>query len=75
MENSLSQRLALAEASQVSTLQDVDEIKEGAAEATGRVEDVKRHVAALENKLESFNTQVAAAISPLHSRCVVWAWM
>ena len=68
MESSLSQRLTLAETSQVSTLQEVDEMKEGASEVMGRVEDVKRHIAALESKLESFNTQVAAAISPLHAR-------
>ncbi|GAX79813.1 hypothetical protein CEUSTIGMA_g7253.t1 [Chlamydomonas eustigma] len=67
MENSFSQRLTLAETSQVSTLQEVDEIKESAGEVLGRVEDVKRHIAALESKLESFNTQVAAAISPLHN--------
>jgi hypothetical protein len=46
----------------------VDEIKESAGEVLGRVEDAKRHIAALENKLESFNMQVAAAISPLHNR-------
>ena len=71
MESSLSQRLTLAETSQVSTLQEVDEMKEGASEVMGRVEDVKRHIAALESKLESFNTQVAAAISPLHARQVM----
>lgn len=42
-------------------------MKESSGDAMGRVEDVKRHIAALEGKLESFNTQVAAAISPLHS--------
>ncbi len=68
VESSLSQRLTLAETSQVSTLQEVDEMKESAHEVMGRVEDVKRHIAALESKLESFNTQVAAALSPLHSR-------
>lgn len=67
VESSLSQRLTLAETSQVSTLQEVDEMKETAHEVMGRVEDAKRHIAALESKLESFNTQVAAALSPLHS--------
>ncbi|KAJ9518243.1 hypothetical protein QJQ45_010149 [Haematococcus lacustris] len=67
VENSLSQRLTLAETSQVSTLQEVDEMKESANEVVGRLDDTKRHVAALESKLESFNTQVAAAISPLHT--------
>ncbi len=70
MENSLSQRLTLAETSQVSMLQEVDDIKEGASEVLQRVDDLKRLIAALENKLESFNTQVAAAISPLHNRWV-----
>ncbi len=68
VENSLSQRLTLAETSQVSTLQEVDEQKEAANELLMRLEEAKRHTAALENKLDSFNTQVAAAISPLHTR-------
>jgi len=67
VENSLSQRLTLAETSQVSTLQEVDEMKEANNEVISRVEDVRRHIVALESKLESFNTQVAAAISPLHA--------
>ena len=67
VESSLSQRLTLAETSQVSALQEVDEMKEAANEVVERVDDLKRHIAALENKLESFNTQVAAAISPLHN--------
>jgi len=67
VENSLSQRLSLAETSQVATLQEVDEMKEVANDVMGRLEETKRHVAALESKLESFNTQVAAAISPLHN--------
>lgn len=67
VENSLSQRLTLAETSQIGTLQEVDEMKESAGEVMTRVEDVRRHIAALESKLESFNTQVAAAMSPLHS--------
>ena len=67
VENSLSQRLTLAETSQIGTLQEVDEMKESAGEVMTRVEEVRRHIAALESKLESFNTQVAAAMSPLHS--------
>ncbi len=55
---------------QVSTLQEVDEQKESAHELLVRVEESKRHITALESKLDSFNTQVAAAISPLHTRCV-----
>ncbi len=69
VENSLSQRLTLAETSQIGTLQEVDEMKEGAGEVMLRVDEVRRHIAALESKLESFNTQVAAAMSPLHARC------
>jgi hypothetical protein len=46
----------------------MDEVKDSSGDVMSRVEDVKRHIAALESKLESFNTQVAAAISPLHSR-------
>jgi hypothetical protein len=42
----------------VSTLQEVDEMKEAANEVVARLDDTKRHVAALESKLESFNTQV-----------------
>ncbi|KAF5836642.1 hypothetical protein DUNSADRAFT_5636 [Dunaliella salina] len=67
VENSLSQRLSLAETSQVATLQEVDEMKEVANDVIGRLDETKRHVSALESKLESFNTQVAAAISPLHN--------
>jgi len=48
-------------------VQEVDEMKEVANDVMGRLEETKRHVAALESKLESFNTQVAAAISPLHN--------
>lgn len=55
--------------SQVSTLQDLDEVKEDATEAATRLEEAKRHLAALENKLESFNNQVAMAMQPIHSRC------
>ncbi len=54
---------------QVSTLQEVDEQKEAANELLVRLEEGKRHTVALESKLDSFNTQVAAAISPLHTRC------
>jgi hypothetical protein len=39
-------------------LQEVDEAKEATSEVLQRVDDVKRHTAALEGKLESFNTQV-----------------
>eukprot|EP00197_Chlamydomonas_leiostraca_P010077 CAMPEP_0202877566 /NCGR_PEP_ID=MMETSP1391-20130828/30868_1 /ASSEMBLY_ACC=CAM_ASM_000867 /TAXON_ID=1034604 /ORGANISM="Chlamydomonas leiostraca, Strain SAG 11-49" /LENGTH=594 /DNA_ID=CAMNT_0049559623 /DNA_START=91 /DNA_END=1871 /DNA_ORIENTATION=+ len=67
VENSLSQRLTLAETSQVSTLQEVDDMKEAAAEVGARLDEARRHVVALESKLESFNTQVAAAITPLHN--------
>ena len=33
-----------------------------------RVDDMRRHVAAQEAKLESFNSQVASALAPLHTR-------
>ncbi|GLI66327.1 hypothetical protein VaNZ11_010106 [Volvox africanus] len=67
VEGSLAQRLTLAETSHVAALQEVDEAKEATNEVLQRVDDVKRHVSALEGKLESFNTQVAAAINPLHN--------
>lgn len=67
VEGSLAQRLTMAETSHVATLQEVDEAKEATSEVLQRVDDIKRHTSALENKLESFNTQVAAAISPLHN--------
>ena len=43
-------------------------MKEISSELMQRVDEAKRHMGALEGKLESFNTQVAAAISPLHTR-------
>lgn len=70
VESSLNQRLGLAETAQASTLQEVDDTKETANEVLGRVDETKRHLAALESKLESFNSAVAAAIAPLHNRWV-----
>ena len=62
IENSLSQRMTLAETSQVNMLQEVDETKETSLDVMARVEELRRHTTALESKLESFNSQVAAAI-------------
>ncbi|KAG2446925.1 hypothetical protein HYH02_008080 [Chlamydomonas schloesseri] len=67
VEGSLAQRLTMAETSHVAALQEVDEAKEATSEVMQRVDDVKRHTSALEVKLDSFNTQVAAAINPLHN--------
>jgi len=44
-------------------------MKDSAREVMARLEDTKRHVGALESKLESFNAQVAGALAPLHNRC------
>ena len=52
-------------------LQEVDDAKETAIDVMTRVEDARRHIGALETKLESFNSQVAAAISPLHTRYIL----
>ncbi len=74
VEGSLAQRLTMAETSHVATLQEVDEAKEATSEVLQRVDDIKRHTSALENKLESFNTQVGvygwgmAPLRPLRSR-------
>ncbi|KAG2498621.1 hypothetical protein HYH03_003368 [Edaphochlamys debaryana] len=67
VEGSLAQRLTMAETSHVAALQEVDEAKDATSEVLQRVDDVKRHTSALEGKLESFNTQVAAALNPLHN--------
>lgn len=68
VDTSITQRMQAQEASQLGTVSEVNAAKVSLNAAIQRGEDLKRQLQALENKMESVNTQVAAALSPLHNR-------